>query len=157
MNFRNDERFACALDQLRRREFAEAEASLNVLLESALDAAERAFLLNKRGVARVGLASRELALADFSAALEALPAYAPALTNLGNLLLEGGDLEGAIAQYERAVASDAEYAVARLNLGVAYKRAGRIAEGIRELRVSQRLEERARANASIFSRRARPR
>jgi tetratricopeptide (TPR) repeat protein len=155
--FRNDERFACALQALERGDFSGAEAAFGALLEACTELAERAFLLNKRGVARVRLEQRDRAWHDFEAALEARPAYAPALTNLGNLLLEDGDVQAAIAHYERAIASDAGYAVAHLNLGVAYKRAGRIAESVRELRRSQQLEERARVNASFSSTRARPR
>jgi lipoprotein NlpI len=155
--FRDDERFACALQALARADFQEAEAALGGLIAASTELSERAFLLNKRGVARVGLELRDGAREDFAAALEAAAEYAPALTNLGNLLLEEGDVESSIAYYERAVASDADYAVAHLNLGVAYKRAGRIAESVRELRHSQRLEERARANASFFSTRARRR
>jgi lipoprotein NlpI len=145
--FRNRGEFACALAALGRRDFAGAQAELTSLLERARDGIERAFLLNKRGVARVGLDLRDLARDDFSAALEANARHAPALTNLGNLLLEAGRVEEAISHYERAVESDPDYAVAYLNLGVAYKRAGRVAEGVRALRNAQRLEDRQRATA----------
>ena len=156
--FRNDPQFACALEALDRGDFSNAEAVLGVLLESAEASDERAFLLNKRGVARIGLELRELARDDFREALAAHDGYAPALTNLGNLALESGDFEAAIAQYERAIANDAEYAIAVLNLGVAYKRAGRIDEAVRAFRRAQRLEQRARApSASTFWPRAGPR
>ncbi|HLY01262.1 MAG TPA: tetratricopeptide repeat protein [Candidatus Cybelea sp.] len=142
--FRDREEFACALEALDRRDFARAQNELDSLLErESPRGAERAFLLNKRGVARIGLALHDLARADFDAALEAQAHYAPALTNLGNLLLESGRLEDAIDHYQRAIASDGEYAIAYLNLGVAYKRAGRIAEAVRALRQAQRLEQRS--------------
>jgi tetratricopeptide (TPR) repeat protein len=156
--FREDPRFACALAALDRRDFSTAAAALGALLESADAPHERAFLLNKRGVARIGLEQRELARSDFSAALAASDGFAPALTNLGNLALESDDLEAAIALYERALANDAEYAIAYLNLGVAYKRAGRLDKAVRALRQAQRLEQRARAsNAWTSWRPARPR
>jgi lipoprotein NlpI len=143
--FRKDDRFAFALKALRRRDYAGAEAAFSALLEAeSLGAAERAFLLNKRGVGRIGMQRRELAAQDFEAALEAQPAFAPALTNLGNLLFDAGDVEGAIARYERAIALDSEYAVAHLNLGAAYKRAGRIADAVRALRQAERLERRTK-------------
>lgn len=143
--FRKDDRFAFALKALRRRDYAGAEVALSAWLEAeSLGAPERAFLLNKRGVARIGMQRREQAVEDFDAALKAQPAYAPALTNLGNLLFEAGDVQGAIARYERAIASDSEYAVAHLNLGAAYKRAGRIADAVRALRQAERLERRAK-------------
>jgi lipoprotein NlpI len=146
--FRDESRFACALQALDRREFAAAERELERLLAQPCAAGERAFLLNKRGVARIGLDRRALAREDFSAALAVRPQYAPALTNLGNLLLEEGDIAGAIARYEAAIGADSEYAIAHLNLGVAYKRAGRIAEGVRSLRRAQVLEQRANAVSS---------
>lgn len=154
--FRKKDPFACALAALHRGEFSSAERSLGELLERASSRKDRVFLLNKRGVARIGLGLRDLARADFAGALEALPDYAPALTNLGNLLLEEGDVPGAIANYERAISSDRDYAVAHLNLGVAYKRQGRIADSVRALREAQRLEQR-RASPSTFWRLVRPR
>ena len=145
--FRDRHEFACALDRLDRRDLAAALAELDALLErDPADGLERAFLFNKRGVARMGLEQPELAQADFTAALDAQPHYPPALTNLGNLLLESGQLQAAIAYYERAITSDGDYAVAYLNLGVAYKRAGRVAEGVRALRRAQHLELHSRPN-----------
>jgi len=142
--FRDRKEFACALDALKRCDFARADAELTVLLlRAGLPGPERAFLQNKRGVARIGLERREEARADFLAALEAQPAHAAALTNLGNLLLESGSVADAIAHYQRAIAADDEYAPAYLNLGVAYKKSGRIAEGVRAMRRAQRLEWRA--------------
>lgn len=153
--FRNDARFASALEALDRREFTQAERALTALLDMTVVAPERAFLLNKRGVARIGLERRELAEADFNAALDAQPRYAPALTNLGNLRLEDGDVEGAIARYELAIAGDGSYAIAHLNLGVALKRAGRISEGVRALRQAQRLEKTSNAASSWWPARRR--
>jgi tetratricopeptide (TPR) repeat protein len=146
--FRDDKPFACALDALERGDFADADAAISALLDAqglALD--DRAFLLNKRGVARIRLERREAAHADFEAALQIKPRFAPALTNLGNLALEAGDVEAAIARYRRAVDSDPEYAIAYLNLSVAYKRSGRIADGVRALRQAQRIEQRAIAGS----------
>lgn len=146
---RDEGPFACALEALRRREFASAETAFSQFLAGEhLSLGERAFLLNKRGVARIGLERRELAQADFEAALEIKPAYAPALANLGNLLLEEGKVDAAIARYESAIRADREYAIAYLNLSVAYKRTGRIAEAVRALRQAQRLEQRASSMSS---------
>jgi tetratricopeptide (TPR) repeat protein len=141
--------FACALRALQRGDFSSAETELTSLLAAPHVARnDCVFLLNKRGVARIGLQRREQARADFEAALELNPSFAPAIANLGNLLLEAGDLDGAINAYERAIACDGDYAVAYFNLGVAYKRRGRVADGVRALRQAQRLEGRAIAEAS---------
>jgi tetratricopeptide (TPR) repeat protein len=132
-----------AIRALEDGRYAEAVALLDELVAAAGapgDPAERAFLLNKRGVASIGLKEREKAAADFCAALEAVPRFAPALANSGNLLLEDGDVDGAIARYEEAVAADEGYAVAFHNLGVAYKRAGRFGDAVRAMRTAMRLE-----------------
>ena len=136
---RDEDPFACALRALKRGEYARAETELTSLLAvQQLTANERVFLLNKRGVARIGLQRHEDAHADFETALELNPSFAPAIANLGNLLFETGDLDGAIATYERAIACDAEYAVAYFNLGVAYKRCGRVAADKRNRESSTR-------------------
>jgi tetratricopeptide (TPR) repeat protein len=154
--FRDRADFACALEALDRRDFAAAEAEFGLLLEGAPRAGlQRAFLLNKRGVARIGLEQLESAQADFKSALEAHARYAPALTNLANLLLESDRLSEAILLYEHAIASDGEYAIAYLNLGIAYKRAGRVAEGVRALREAERLEQRSRVSVLRSFRRSR--
>ncbi len=155
--FRQDARFACALAALDRADFAEAERALAELLEQTTAAPERAFLLNKRGVARINLQRRGDAERDFVDALLCIDDYAPALTNLGSLLLEKGDVDAAIAHYRRAIARDGDYVLAHQNLGVALKRAGRLDEAVRALREAQRCEQRTRASASTFWRRARPR
>jgi lipoprotein NlpI len=146
---RDEGPFACALRALQRGDFSSAETEFTSLLAAPqLASNDRVFLLNKRGVARIGLQLREQARADFEAALELNPLFAPAIANLGNLLLEAGDLDGAIDAYERAITCDGDYAVAYFNLGVAYKRRGRVADGVRALRQAQRLEGRAIAAAS---------
>jgi lipoprotein NlpI len=131
-----------ALRLLRRRLFSEAESAIDDLLAQAPAGDERAFLLNKRGVARIGLGRRDEARADFEEALVVAPRFAPALANLGNLALEAGDVEGAIARYEAAIAADDGYALAHANLAAAYKTAGRIDDAVRAQRSARRREGR---------------
>lgn len=136
---------AQAVRDLDRGEHTRALETLSGLLgDPALGAFERAVLENKRGVALVHLGRREEALAAFCAALEARPRFAPALANVGNLLLEDGDLEDAIVHYEAAILADDRYGIAHLNLAVAYKRCGRTADSVREMRRASRLEGRMR-------------
>lgn len=129
-----------ALQSLARGRYAEAEEQLGALLAADPPAEDLPLLRNKRGVARVHLGRRDDAFADFSAALEISPSYAPALTNIGNLLLEDGVLEDAVAYYQAAIRSDEGHAAAHQNLGVAYRRMGRIGDAVRELRKAQRIE-----------------
>lgn len=133
---------AVALARLERGDAVGADAALSALLETNLPVADRAFLINKRGVARVRQGRTDDARADFEAALTLLPRHAPALANLGNLALEAGNLDDAVTRYEAAIAADDQYAVAYLNLGVAYKKLGRIDDAVRALRRAQRLEGR---------------
>ncbi len=133
-----------ALYALKRGELSNAETQFTALLSAdALPADERAFLLNKRGAARARLDGAEPARADFEEALKLVPDYAPALVNLGNVLLENGRLEDAVASYERAIAADAGYAAAYFNLSVARKRQGEFAAAVRALRTAQKLEARS--------------
>ena len=134
-----------ALRLFKSRDYAAAENAFTALLsDGAMTPADRAWCVNKRGVTRVHLKRRDEALTDFRAALEFVPRFPPALSNIGNLLLEDGRVEEALAQFEAAVAADPEYAVAYLNQGVALKRLGRLDESVRALRTAQRLEGRLR-------------
>jgi tetratricopeptide (TPR) repeat protein len=133
------------LEALDRGDFAIAEPLLTRALEAAAVALQQAFYFNKRGVARINLGRREDARADFENALKCVHRYAPALTNLGNLLLEEGRVDDAIAAYRDAIEADAEYSIAYANLGAALKRAGRLDEAVRTLRAGLRMEGRKRS------------
>jgi tetratricopeptide (TPR) repeat protein len=133
------------LRALERGDYAGAEPLLTREIEAAAHPQRRAFLLNKRGVARIKLGRREEARADFESSLDCVARYAPALTNVGNLLLEDGRVDDAISAYCDAIDADREYAVAYVNLGSAYKRAGRLDEAVRALRAGLRLEGRKRS------------
>ena len=119
-------------------EFARAEAELSALLATE-DSGDRASIFNKRGVARVHQGRHAEGLSDFNAALEIHPAFAPALVNIGNLLLEGGQVEAAVVQYEAALRSDDGHRAAHFNLGVAFKKLGRHADAVREFRRADRI------------------
>jgi tetratricopeptide (TPR) repeat protein len=135
--------FELAMRDMAHHRYEEAVARLDALLEdSELPAAERAVIANKRGVALVELQRRDEARAAFEQALAIVPKFAPALVNIGNLHLEAGETEEAIRLYEAAVLSDEDYALAHHNLGVAYKRLGRMGDAVRELRRANRLEGR---------------
>ncbi|MFN2321863.1 MAG: tetratricopeptide repeat protein [Trueperaceae bacterium] len=78
------------------------------------------------------------ARAHLEAALERDPNHVRALTNRGNLKLEDGDVDGAIADYERAIKLDDGFANAHHNLGVAYRRKGQVGKSVAALRRAQR-------------------
>ena len=125
---------ALAQARINAGQYAAAETILSDMLGGGGTPLERAQALNKRGVARVYLARRDDALSDFTDALWLIDRFAPALTNIGNLLFEDGDNEEAIVHYEAALRSDPQYSRAFVNLSAAYKRLGRFDEAAREFR-----------------------
>jgi len=129
------------LAALERGKLDEAQA----LFTQAIEEGDRpALAFSKRGVARVRGGDRAGAAHDFASALERDPRCAPALVNMGNLALEANMLEEARSRYEAAIKIDERYAAAHHNLGIVYRREGRIAESIRELRLSAWLEAQPR-------------
>lgn len=131
--------YELALRSLAHGDYEDALQRLDALLNDGSASADRATLVNKRGVALVGLGRRDEARQAFENALQEKPRFAPALVNLGNLLLEDGELQAAVAQYESAIRSDDRYAPAHHNLAVGYKRLGRTADSVRELRRAHKL------------------
>jgi tetratricopeptide (TPR) repeat protein len=107
---------------------------------------------NQRGTAHAFSGAAEDARREFSLAVELDPRHFRALTNLGNSSLEAGDFDEAIDFYQRALAVNDEFANAHHNLGVAYRRQGKVAASVRQLRRAQRVQqrsERERARESL--------
>lgn len=107
-----------------------AARSLDWRDESSLFASSaRAAPGSARSHNALGLALRNArrtaeAEAEFRRALAIHPEYGSALVNLGNLLLERGEVEAARGRYEAALAHDPRYERARWNLAVALERLG---------------------------------
>ena len=140
-----------ALRELQMAHYAEALSRFDTLLANTpLHDEARLTFENKRGIALVYLRRIGEARGVFESILQRDPAFAPALVNLGNMALEGGDLEEAVRRYESAVRIDDFYAGAHFNLGVAYKRLGRTTEAVREFRRATNLEGRAKRKQSIY-------
>jgi tetratricopeptide (TPR) repeat protein len=136
--------FARGAHELDRGRLDRAEAAFAEALPLARTAAEIAAIHNKRAVIAVHRRDRELAVGELIAALEADPRCAAAITTVGNLLLEDGQMDDAIAHFEYAILVDENYAPAYHNLGVAFHRSGRRGEAVRMLRKATRLEGRIR-------------
>lgn len=134
--------YESGLAALERGQPAEALAAFERAVLAAGNERERAEAHNKRGVALVELRRFDAALDAFCEALALDERCAPALVNLGSLLLEEGHPLDAIDYYEAALRADDKYAVAHRNLGIAFKRIGRRGEAVRHLRAAARLESR---------------
>ncbi len=102
----------------------------------------RAEAANMRGTALIFRGEFEAAREQFDQALLIDPKHYRAVTNLGNAALEAGDLDGAIAFYERAISLNADFANAHHNLGVAWRRKGRIGKSIAALKAGQKAQQR---------------
>lgn len=101
---------------------------------------ERVGVLNRAAVDALRAGDRASAAALLCEAL-GLDARSPrTIVNIGNMLLEDGALEDAIAHYESALRYDDRYAPAHHNLGVALRRSGDLAGAVRHLRRATRLE-----------------
>jgi tetratricopeptide (TPR) repeat protein len=111
-------------------------------LRLAAGACERAAVLNKLGVARIGLGLRAEALDAFCAALKEDETAAPALANIGTLLFEDGHVLDALDYYDGAIRADERYAVAHRNRSAALRKLGRRAESVSALKTAARLEGR---------------
>jgi tetratricopeptide (TPR) repeat protein len=127
---------------LRRGDLDEAERCFAEALAGAADDRGRALAHNKRALVALARGDRAAAGAAVEEALRTFAACVPAIVNAGNLLLEAGDVPGAIARFEAAIALDPDYPEAHHNLGVAYRRAGRRSDAVRELRRATGLERR---------------
>ena len=127
---------------LDRHRLDEALVHFTQAYEEAEAPAQRATAANKIGIVHVEREARDEALAAFLLAIEHDAAHVPSIVNVGNLLLEDGDVEEAIVHYQAALRLDDEYSVGHLNLGVALKKLGRRGEAVREFRRASRLEGR---------------
>ncbi|HTW86193.1 MAG TPA: tetratricopeptide repeat protein [Candidatus Sulfotelmatobacter sp.] len=135
--------FARGVRALDRGRLDEAEAAF-AQAALAADAAQLALIANKLAIVAIHRGRRDLAVAQLVRALELNPRSPAAITTVGNLLLEDGDADEAVAHYEAAIRIDDAYGPAYHNLGVALHRAGRRGAAVRNLRKASRLEGRKR-------------
>ena len=126
----------------------EAERCFDEALAAAGNDRERALAHNKRALVALARGDRPAAQAALDEALRTYAACVPAIVNAGNMLLEAGDIDGAIARFEAAIVLDPDYPEAHHNLGVAFRRAGRRSDAVRELRRATGLERRRKNDRS---------
>ncbi|MDQ6924762.1 MAG: tetratricopeptide repeat protein [Candidatus Eremiobacteraeota bacterium] len=136
--------FARGARELDRGRLDRAEAAFTEALAVAQTPADVAAVRNKRAIVAIQRGNLELAIDELVCALEADPRSAAAITTIGNMLLESGNVDEAVAHYEYAILVDDEYGPAYHNLGVAFHRSGRRGEAVRMLRKATRLEGRMR-------------
>ncbi|GAA0520079.1 tetratricopeptide repeat protein [Deinococcus depolymerans] len=123
----------------RSQKITEPDAMAAALAGALALPATRAEALNQQGVLLAVLGEPDRAREVLEAALQADPGHYRALTNLGNLDMEAGRYAQAEAIYRRVLILNPEYDGGHHNLGVALRRQGRVAEGVRSIRQGQRL------------------
>lgn len=139
-----------ALDALERAEKAmrnDLESTVTALHEAAAHALIRAEAQNQLGVLAALGGESDRARTHFAAALVADARHYRAITNLGNLDLEIGELKLAEARYREALTINPEYATAHNNLAAALRRQGKRSESVAALKRSQRLAMKSYARA----------
>jgi tetratricopeptide (TPR) repeat protein len=94
---------------------------------------------NQLGVLEAVCEKPDLARAHFQAALSSDSRHYRAITNLGNLELEAGNLQTAEIRYREALKLNPEYSVAYNNLAAVLKRQGKRGEAVEMLKKSQRM------------------
>lgn len=111
-------RFAEAVDMMRTRQTAEAEAAFMALTN---DFPEFSGPQTNLGILFAQSQRRDAAVAAFTRAANANPDNASAFNWLGILNREAGDYERARQAYEKALGINPDYAAAHLNLGLLYE------------------------------------
>ncbi|MBZ9713011.1 tetratricopeptide repeat protein [Deinococcus multiflagellatus] len=99
----------------------------------------RAEALNMQGVLYAVRGEADDARRVLDEARVADPGHYRALTNLGNLDMEAGRFAQAEAVYREVLRLNPDYDGGHHNLGVALRRQGKVAEGVRSIRRGQRL------------------
>ncbi|NVO12555.1 MAG: tetratricopeptide repeat protein [Rhodoplanes sp.] len=116
------------------RDAEAAIAACTRLLEGRgkLSAAERARLLGHRAIARSEKGQRQLAIDDYTKAIEADAAAGWAYRGRGLLLQKNGDHDGAIVDLSRSIELDPKQAGAYSGRGVSYDKKGDRARAIED-------------------------
>ncbi|MBS1214314.1 MAG: hypothetical protein H6R26_2931, partial [Proteobacteria bacterium] len=129
-----------ALEFYRQGRLAEARLLYERILEVEPDNPDA---LHFFGLLRHQLGARSEGIALLRGAVAAAPKYAAAHSNLGNMLLEEGDLEGAEQAYRDALECDPELVQTKNNLGLLLRRRGHreAAESIYREVIAQAPEE----------------
>jgi tetratricopeptide (TPR) repeat protein len=94
---------------------------------------------NGIGVLEALVGNSDVARTHFQAALSADPRHYRAITNLGNLELEAGNLERAEELYKQVVQLNPDYSVVYNNLAAVMRKRGKRHDAVEYLKKSQRL------------------
>lgn len=135
---------AAGIAALDRQRFDEALEHFSAALDAAQSGRERGLVHNKRALTFLQRGDRPAAVGALVEALEADERCVPAIVNIGNLLLEDGAVDDAVAHFQAALRLDDTYAAGYLNLGIAYRKLGRRADAVRAFRRAHRLDARMR-------------
>ena len=98
----------------------DTEQALELLLQVSTDAPDKPYIFTNLGLAYFKLQKMDLAEQAFQEAISRNNRDSVAYNHLGILLRYQGQFEEARKHYQRAIAIDADYAYAHLNLGILF-------------------------------------
>ncbi|PYE51186.1 Flp pilus assembly protein TadD [Deinococcus yavapaiensis KR-236] len=128
-----------ALEAVAEARLADPDKALVALEPAFVHRTTAAEAQNVLGVIHAVLGDEASARASFDRALEIDPRHDRALTNIGNLFLERGELSEAEAYYRRALALNPDAPNAHHNLAVVLRKQKKVTASVRALKKSQRL------------------
>jgi len=131
---------AAVLKRLNRPTEASLAHEKFLLLSQASKSAYNARLHNSRGVQAASAGNLELAIEEFSSAVQADTRFADAHNNLGWTLVRKQDLPSAIREFRQAILLRDDYAMAYYNLGLALWSTGQKQDAEGALRKANRLD-----------------
>jgi tetratricopeptide (TPR) repeat protein len=132
-----------ALERAEKASGHDLEAAEIALHEARAHQLTRAEAENQLGVLAALGGESARARTHFEAALMADARHYRAITNLGNLDLEAGEVALAESRYREALNINAEYATAHNNLAAALRRQGKRSASVAALKRSQKLAMKA--------------
>jgi tetratricopeptide (TPR) repeat protein len=143
---------ALGITQLQTSKLAEAAHSFQEAESAASDDYRPPYLLALAWVRAGGQdqpARREQIVSALQRALKFSPNHADSHVLLGQTYLSGNELDLAVAELEQAVKLDAENATALYQLGIAYRKKGRLSEAGKVMRQFEALKARQRETEDL--------
>ncbi len=128
-----------SLEAAETERYVEPDALRSALAPALGVPLTRAEALNAVGVLHALHEETDAAYATFAQALAADAGHYRAISNIGNLELQTGNLAGAEAAQRRAIALNPEFAGAHHNLGVILRKQGKLNDSVKAIRKGQRL------------------
>lgn len=126
------------LAQAEQRHYRAALQDFNAALQqvSPLDQETHAVILNDRGTVYLAMADYQVAIADFTRAIQASPLFVSATFNRGCAYHRAGNLVAALQDFDQVINLDHTFAQAYLNRGLLHHQLGQQQAAIADLEIA---------------------